>query len=252
MSKWQKDGKEDWVLAGNHEDLQFFLQVLSASRWADAFVAGGELLLCEMMGEKAPKAASLTLITSLAPQEACDALQSLAQGARLVFKNAVDDQNEETVVQIRFGQPVLPKPRRAELLGVELWVNTAESMLAASCASLLYDGDDGKAESFYTIARLAEQQLIDGRMLYEALSETLSRCGCAVSAIPDAFSPNLAMQRVFDGWMAQKNLSAPSYVVAVQRLDAMIVPVYQSLLKEREFFGSWNPHEGVWQNYSEI
>lgn len=60
------------------------------------------------------------------------------------------------------------------------------------------------------------------------------------------------MQKSKEQWKAYMKRSVNQDLKFEDVLDAIKVflwPVYQALVQEREFFGSWSAQKGVWENF---
>ncbi|MDR0531061.1 MAG: nucleotidyl transferase AbiEii/AbiGii toxin family protein [Oscillospiraceae bacterium] len=208
--------------------IERLLYRLSISRYQDAFVLKGGLLLYSILNEKARPTKDVDLLARALPSDmerlkqifieiasihADDAvafdIDSISverikedadyEGVRI--KLIVRMQNIRTSLQfdIGFGDIVVPKPQMMEyptLLDMErplIKAYSMESVIAEKFETMLFLAEaNSRMKDFYDIYNLSENFPFDGPVLYEAILQTLRRRGTVLSEAPVAFTEAFA------------------------------------------------------------
>jgi len=254
---------------------------LSISRYSGQFVLKGGLLLYLIMNEKARVTKDIDLLAKETTSDLNVLRNIFADVSGIPFDDAVtytpdsiaterikEDADYEGVrikiaaylgntrkslqFDIGFGDVVIPKPETLEyptLLDMDKPVIKAyskESVIAEKFEAMLYLAElNSRMKDFYDIYSLCTSFDFDGRVLYEAVLQTISRRGTHTPKKPTVFDKNFADSNdKATQWGAFKrrtsvgdNIEFPEVVGAI---SIFLMPVYESIVKEKEFFGHWN------------
>ena len=110
---------------------------------------------------------------------------------------------------------------------------------------------NSRMKDFYDIYSLCTSFDFDGRVLYEAILQTLTRRGTHTPQEPTVFSNDFAGSKdKATQWAAFKRRTAVGDSIAFPQIVETIIiflkPVYDSILSEDEFFGHWEKDTLTW------
>jgi len=254
---------------------------LSLSRYSDQFVLKGGLLLYLIMNEKARATKDIDLLAretasnldtlrdifaEIAAIDSDDAvtydINSITterikedadyEGVRIKITAYLDNTRKSLQFDIGFGDVVVPKPETLEyptLLDMDKPVIKAyskESVIAEKFEAMLYLAElNSRMKDFYDIYSLCSSFDFDGRVLYEAMFQTITRRGTHTPNNPTVFSNDFASDKgKSTQWGAFKrrtgvgdNVDFPKVVEVIR---AFLRPVYECIVNETEFFGHWS------------
>ena len=260
---------------------------LSLSRYSDQFVLKGGLLLYLIMNEKARATKDIDLLaretasnidtlrdifTDIAATQSDDAVtydtSSITterikedadyEGVRIKITAYLGNMRKSLQFDIGFGDVVVPKPETLEyptLLDMDKPVIKAyskESVIAEKFEAMLYLAElNSRMKDFYDIYSLCASFDFDGRVLYEALLQTITRRGTHTPTNPTVFSNDFANNKdKATQWGAFKRRTAVGENVdfpeVVEVIGIFLKPVYECIVSETEFFGHWSSDTLEW------
>jgi predicted nucleotidyltransferase component of viral defense system len=261
---------------------------LSISRYSDQFVLKGGLLLYIIMNEKARPTKDIDLLAgeiannldvlrgifadvSAIPSD--DAVTYDAEsitterikedadyeGVRIKIIARLGNARKSLQFDIGFGDVVIPKPDILEyptLLDMSKPIIKAyskESVIAEKFEAMLYLAElNSRMKDFYDIYSLCISFNFEGRVLYEAVLQTLIRRGTHTPKEPTVFSDDFAGNKdKATQWSAFKRRASVGdnidFRKAVETITIFLKPIYERILSEDEFFGHWEKDILAWQ-----
>jgi len=260
---------------------------LSMSRYADHFVLKGGLLLYLIMDEKARATKDIDLLAkeiannldalrdifseiSVIPSDDAVTYDSDSitterikedadyEGVRIKITAHLGNMRKSLQFDIGFGDVVVPKPETLEyptLLNMDRPVIKAyskESVIAEKFEAMLYLAElNSRMKDFYDIYSLCTGFDFDGRVLYEAVLQTITRRGTHTPKEPTVFDTGFAHNSdKAVQWGAFKRRTAVGDGVDFHDVAAMIAvflkPIYKSIINEKEFIGHWEKDALRW------
>lgn len=267
--------------------LERLLYRLSCSRYREQFILKGGLLLCVLFDDmhRTTKDADL-LARQLASRldvmgdifrQVCsiecndglvfdsENLQTVRikedadyEGVRIIVICRLGQARKALQIDIGFGDIIVPKPHLMKYPAIldmdkpEILAYSIESVVAEKFEAMISLAQlNSRMKDFYDIYMISRQFSFDGRVLYEAIFETFQRRGTVYDKEAAVFSeefkllPDKHLQ-----WKAYMKRSVKQDLEFEDVLDvikAFLLPIFQALVQEREFFGSWSPQKGVWK-----
>jgi predicted nucleotidyltransferase component of viral defense system len=283
-----KEGKQfDFILMLYFVERLLFR--LSMSRYCEQFVLKGGLLLYLIMNEKARATKDIDLLARETAAD-LDALRDIfADISAIPSDDAVtydtgsitaerikEDADYEGVCikitarlgnvrkllqfDIGFGDVVVPKPETWEyptLLHMEkplIKAYSKESVIAEKFEAMLYLAElNSRMKDFYDIYSLCTGFDFDGRVLYEAISQTLIRRGTHTPHEPTVFSKDFAESKDKAAqWGAFKRRTnvgdGMDFPKVIETITTFLKPLYECILSENEFFGHWKRDALAWRH----
>ena len=108
-----------------------------------------------------------------------------------------------------------------------------------------------RMKDFYDIYYWSKVFDFEGRMLQEAIFETLQHRGTSyeIDSMEQirAFDQNEFLQNLWSNYNPGLGLEKPDFSSVLVQIDRFIGPVYEAILREDEFFGMWSSKENVWE-----
>jgi predicted nucleotidyltransferase component of viral defense system len=260
---------------------------LSISRYNGQFVLKGGLLLYLIMNEKARATKDIDLLAKETAVD-LDVLRGIfADISAIPFEDAVTYDPGSIIAEkikkdayyegvrikitahlgnirkllqfdIGFGDVVVPKPETLEyptLLGMDkpmIKAYSKESVIAEKFEAMLYLAEiNSRMKDFYDIYSLCTDFDFDGRVLYEAILQTISRRGTHTPKEPTIFEKNFANSKdKATQWGAfQRRTSVGDKVdfpKVVCTISLFLKPIYECIVNEKEFFGYWEKDKSGW------
>ena len=180
------------------------------------------------------------------------------QGVRIKLTGYLDKSRHILQFDIGFGDVIVPKPVDMEypsLLDMErprLKAYSLESVIAEKFQAMIYLAEsNSRMKDFYDIYKLSHSFDFEGRTLYEAVSQTLERRATPLTRTPTVFSdafPNLNDKPT--QWRAfQRRIGVAGgvdFALIIADIKSFLLPLYNSILSENEFFGHWNHVNAEW------
>jgi hypothetical protein len=104
---------------------------------------------------------------------------------------------------------------------------------------------NSRMKDFYDVYALSRTCDFDGRTLYEAIQQTLERRGTPLVHIPTVFTEEFAgSKNKQTQWLAFERrihvTQSVSFESVLARIKAFLSPIYECLLRDTGFFGSWH------------
>ena len=260
---------------------------LSLSRYSDQFVLKGGLLLYLIMNEKARATKDIDLLakeTASNLDTLCGIFADISaiksddavtfdtdsitaerikedadyEGVRIKITAHLGNMRKALQFDIGFGDVVVPKPESLEyptLLDMDKPVIKAyskESVIAEKFEAMLYLAElNSRMKDFYDIYSLCISFDFDGRVLYEAMLQTITRRGTHTPNEPTVFSEDFGRNKdKATQWGAFKRRTAVgdniNFSVVVEMICVFLKPVYECIHNETEFFGHWSYNNLEW------
>jgi len=180
------------------------------------------------------------------------------EGVRIKITAYLGNMRKSLQFDIGFGDVVVPKPETLEyptLLDMDKPVIKAyskESVIAEKFEAMLYLAElNSRMKDFYDIYSLCTSFDFDGRVLYEAMLQTISRRGTHTPSNPTVFSIDFAGSKdKSTQWGAFKRRTGvgdnEDFPKVVEMIRVFLKPVYECIVNESEFFGHWNNDALEW------
>lgn len=107
-----------------------------------------------------------------------------------------------------------------------------------------------RMKDFYDIFYWSQVFDFEGRVLQEAIIETLQHRGTAYERDSmdriKAFKQNEFIQTLWHNYNPGKGLEKPDFQSLLLQIDAFIGPVFEAILRENDFIGQWSAKESIW------
>jgi len=181
------------------------------------------------------------------------------QGVRVKLIGYLDKTKKMLQFDIGFGDVVVPKPVEMEypsLLEMErpqIKAYSIESVVAEKFEAMIYLAEaNSRMKDFYDIYTICRTFDFDGRVLFEAISQTFQRRGTPLTKSPTVFSDDFAeLSNKQTQWKAfQKRIQVATdidFAGAIITIKEFLLPIYDHILQEDEFFGNWNHNKTIWK-----
>jgi predicted nucleotidyltransferase component of viral defense system len=267
--------------------IERFLYRLSISKYSNQFILKGGLLLYTIMNEKARATKDVDMLARQTASNLDELKIIFAEISTITVDDAVtydtatmiserikEDADYEGVrikltaflgnarkilqFDIGFGDVIVPKPQMMEyptLLDMDKPVIQAysnESVIAEKFEAMLYLAEaNSRMKDFYDIYSLCTNYKFDGRVLYEAIIQTLERRATTLSKNPAVFSDEFAQNKdkhtQWNAFRRRANVAdGIGFNEILKVICAFLKPVFETVIKEREFFGRWEYNRQEW------
>ena len=268
--------------------IERLLYRLSISKYSDQFVLKGGLLLYTIMNEKARATKDIDMLarqlgsdldelknifTEITAITANDSVTYDAttitserikedadyEGVRIKLTATLGNARKVLQFDIGFGDVIVPKPQMMEyptLLDMDkplIHTYSKESVIAEKFEAMLYLAEaNSRMKDFYDIYSLCVNYDFDGRVLFEAITQTLNRRGTPLSKSPAVFSDEFAHNKdKHTQWNAFKRRANVAEGITFDEilriLWIFLKPVFEAVIKKREFFSQWSKDTGTWE-----
>ena len=108
-----------------------------------------------------------------------------------------------------------------------------------------------RMKDFYDIYYWSQIFDFDGRTLQEAIGATLQHRGTPYERDSlekiKTFDQNKFLQNRWNNYNPGPRLEKPGFSAVLAQINRFIEPLYEAILKEDEFFGTWSAEENVWK-----
>ena len=108
-----------------------------------------------------------------------------------------------------------------------------------------------RMKDFYDIYYWSQIFDFDGRTLQEAIWVTLQHRGTPYERDSlekiKAFDQNKFLQNLWNNYNPGPRLEKPDFSAVLAQINRFIEPLYEAILKEDEFSGTWSAKENVWK-----
>ncbi len=180
------------------------------------------------------------------------------EGVRIKVTAFLDKSKKTLQFDIGFGDVIVPKavemeyPSLLDMDTPKIKAYSMESVIAEKFEAMLYLAEaNSRMKDFYDIYVLSKTFCFDGRVLYEAISQTLQRRGTPLSKAPTIFSEDFRRlkekQTQWNAFMRRIETKIDAgFDDVVLQIKVFLSPVYECILNEREFFGQWDKNALEW------
>ena len=270
-----------------HYMIERLLYRLPIAKYADDFVLKGGLLLHVLFAEKARATRDIDFLarfTSNAPENlklifadvctirADDAVvfdpdsliaQAITEGAdyhgvRMKLTGFLERSRSVLQFDLGFGDVIVPHPERMvypsllDMGEINLWAYSRESIIAEKFQAMLYLAQaNSRMKDFFDICMLASTYDFDGRVLFEAIQQTIAKRATPIETNPIIFdaafggmTEKKAQWNAFCKRIHHDELTFDGVLIILRK---MLGPIYQAILADSEFFGVWKHQTLNWE-----
>ena len=159
---------------------------------------------------------------------------------------------------IGFGDVVVPKPEALEyptLLEMDppvIMAYSKESIIAEKFEAMIYLAEiNSRMKDFYDIYSLCANFDFDGRVLYEAILQTIIRRETYTPNNPTVFDENFINNRekaIQRGAFKRRTLGGSDleFSEVAKVICIFLKPLYECIVSDREFIGHWEKDTRKW------
>ncbi|MEK5332757.1 nucleotidyl transferase AbiEii/AbiGii toxin family protein [Lysinibacillus sp. FSL W8-0992] len=132
---------------------------------------------------------------------------------------------------------------------IELLAYPTELMIAHKFNLLYqYPACEQAMKEYYDVYLLASTQNFEGRVLQEAISDTFDRHKTTLEKYPSMFSKQLYLDATNNKrWQQLVNQQTLPFDKVQKLVHQLLVPIYEEVIVENEFFENWDYKLGDWQ-----
>ncbi|MFJ7662362.1 nucleotidyl transferase AbiEii/AbiGii toxin family protein [Lysinibacillus sp. NPDC097162] len=132
---------------------------------------------------------------------------------------------------------------------IELLAYPTELMIAHKFNLLYqYPACEQAMKEYYDVYLLASTQNFEGRVLQEAISDTFDRHKTTLEKYPSMFSKQLYLDAANNKrWQQLVNQQTLPFDKVQKLVHQLLVPIYEEVIVENEFFENWDYKLGDWQ-----
>ena len=267
--------------------IERLLYRLSVSRYADNFILKGGLLLYTVLDNDARFTKDIDFLArriNNSPDEIVAIFSEIAaiplddavrydaqsitverikedadyQGVRVKLAGYLDKSRHVLQFDIGFGDVIVPQPSEMEypsLLNMDrakLKAYSLESVIAEKFEAMIYLAEaNSRMKDFYDIYTICRKFEFEGRVLFEAVSQTLEHRATPLNRVPTVFSsefPEIKDKQT--QWKAFRRrikvATGLEFPEVVNLIKTFLEPIYTCVLEEKEFYGIWNCETGEW------
>lgn len=163
-------------------------------------------------------------------------------------------------LDIGFGDIIIPEaknlayPSLLDLASPKINAYSLESMIAEKFEAMLKLGQiNSRMKDFYDIYTISKLKQFDGRVLEEAIYETLQKRGTPLKKEPIIFKEKFINDKqrlkMWQNYLKRINSEEISFQKMMDRLKIFLQPVYKAIITEKEFFKNWNNEDSNWKDY---
>jgi len=182
------------------------------------------------------------------------------EGVRIKVTAFLGRMRKNLQFDIGFGDVVVPKPQLInypvllDMAVPQVQAYSKESVISEKFEAMIaLSAMNSRMKDFFDIYTLLTTNDFDGRILYEAVFETIQRRGTALEREHPLFQAKFADDdsriKQWTAFVRRLGIEEP---LAFQDMMTCLVdflkPVYQSILNEKEFFGHWSCTDRTWMN----
>jgi hypothetical protein len=266
--------------------LERFLYRLSLSQYREQFILKGGLLLCVLFNDRSRTTKDadflarhlvsqldnigdiFKMICSVQCNDGLifnsDTLQTVRikedadyEGVRVNILCYMGQAKKVLQIDIGFGDVIVPKPqvmRYPSLLGMEcpeILTYSIESVIAEKFEAMIsLAGMNSRMKDFFDIYSLSGQFDLDGRIVYQAIFETFQRRGTVYNknayVFTDEFKILPEKQLQWKAYLKRSVHQDLKFEKVIDAVKTFLLPVYESLVMDKEFFGNWSSRQGIW------
>lgn len=261
--------------------IERLLYRISVSRYRNGFILKGGLLLYTILEDKARATKDIDLLgRDMAStldglkntfNEICSIIADDAvrfdtasinaerikedadyEGVRIKVTAYLDNSKKVLQFDIGFGDVIVPKavdmnyPSLLNMENPKIKAYSMESVIAEKFEAMLYLAEtNSRMKDFYDICSLCKAFNFEGRVLYEAVDQTIQRRTTPLSKTPTVFSKDFSTLKDKQiQWNAFKRRIAAKTEESFEEIMGLIkiflFPIYECIIGEKEFFGKWD------------
>ena len=183
------------------------------------------------------------------------------EGVRIKINSFLGNARKRLQLDIGFGDVIVPKMKEIIYPGLldfdypKLNSYTYESVIAEKFEIMLrLSLINSRMKDFYDIYLLSAVESFDGRILQEAIFSTFERRGTPLKKdqklFNEAFSENKDKIKQWNGYLIKIGQESISFKEVMKRIKTFLLPIYECILYEKEFFGEWDSDNGKWVKYN--
>lgn len=180
------------------------------------------------------------------------------EGLRIKIIGYLEKPKETLQFDIGFGDVVVPKPvimQYPVLLDMscpEIHTYSIESVVAEKFEAMIsLSFLNSRMKDFYDVFTLSEKFNFDGRVLYEAIFETFQRRGTALIKQPAVFTAGFLQDNTkkiqWEAFINRTIKQKLDFEIVLVRVKDFLEPVYNCILKEKEYFEQWDKENKIWK-----
>jgi predicted nucleotidyltransferase component of viral defense system len=181
------------------------------------------------------------------------------EGIRIKIPSSLGNMRKVLQLDIGFGDVIIPKPQEIHypvLLDMEIpyiHAYSRESVIAEKFEAMItLSVANSRMKDFYDIYTLLDRESFDGRILMEAIFETIQRRGTHLESdhpvFSDSFAVDSARVRQWYAFLKRTGIEETlPFDKVMTKLRAFLEPIYLHVLKEEEFFGEWDIQDVCWR-----
>ncbi|MEK6455920.1 nucleotidyl transferase AbiEii/AbiGii toxin family protein [Caldifermentibacillus hisashii] len=181
------------------------------------------------------------------------------EGVRIKIPASLGRMKKQLQLDIGFGDVIIPKPRDIQyptLLNMkppEIRVYSTDSVIAEKFEAMIsLSVANSRMKDFYDIFTLLSTENFDGRVLWEAIFETFQRRGTHLEKEHPVFSPSFAedesRNKQWKAFLQRTGIKEDlQFPFVMEKIRDFLFPVYDSILKEDEYWKMWNSRTLKWE-----
>ncbi|KAF6509686.1 Abortive infection protein AbiGII [Geobacillus stearothermophilus] len=181
------------------------------------------------------------------------------EGIRIKIPAALGKIKKQLQLDIGFGDVVIPKPQEMQyptLLNMkppEIRVYSTYSVIAEKFEAMIsLSVVNSRMKDFYDVFMLLSTENFDGRVLWEAIFETFQRRRTNLEKEHPVFSPSFAedesRNKQWKAFLQRTGIKEDlQFPFVMEKIRDFLFPVYESILKENEYWKMWNSRALKWE-----
>ncbi|KJE27625.1 hypothetical protein LG52_3274 [Geobacillus kaustophilus] len=181
------------------------------------------------------------------------------EGIRIKILASLGKIKKQLQLDIGFGDVVIPKPQEMQyptLLNMkppEIRVYSTYSVIAEKFEAMIsLSVVNSRMKDFYDVFTLLSTENFDGRVLWEAIFETFQRRGTNLEKEHPVFSPSFAedesRNKQWKAFLQRTGIKEDlQFPFVMEKIRDFLLPVYDSILKENEYWKMWNSRTLKWE-----
>ena len=181
------------------------------------------------------------------------------EGVRIKIPASLGRMKKQLQLDIGFGDVIIPKPQDIQyptLLNMkppEIRVYSTYSVIAEKFEAMIsLSVVNSRMKDFYDIFTLLSTKNFDGRVLWEAIFETFQRRGTHLEKGHPVFSPSFAedesRNKQWKAFLQRTGIKEDlQFPFVMEKIRDFLFPIYDSILKEDEYWKMWNSRTLKWE-----
>ncbi|WP_369436118.1 nucleotidyl transferase AbiEii/AbiGii toxin family protein [Lysinibacillus fusiformis] len=249
---------------------------LSVSAYQERFLLKDHLLLYSLTNGAVKSSGEISLVAKQMPEDVStvkrtfmdicsiqfheDGIRFLEDELVITMKNeefqisipvTLDQTKAYIQVRISFWDSLLSTPKK--IVFPSLLEMASPMILAYPTALIIAEkfekmtscvAPDCLMKDFYDIYLLSNTQKIEGRLLQEAISETFDNHRTIIEKHHPLFYADMEKTKEWQVYFGPTSLQ---FEEVIKRLQILLLPIYNVIVEEGEFFKSWDNELYVWQ-----